>query len=142
VAAGFPLTSPPRKRLARPSSLPIFWTSGPFYMRVQKFKKLAGADGPYFWLREPDVRARQEGVQAARRKAARSTGDLFPIEAEAALAYWECWTFDLRFVPRNWPAQWERFEHRASAISGGGRHATQRDRRDASTDTCRTTWGR
>jgi CRISP-associated protein Cas1 len=60
----------------------------------------------------------------ARMNAARSISDLFPIEAEAALAYWESWTFDLRFVPRNWPARWERFEHRASAISGGGRHAT------------------
>jgi CRISPR-associated protein Cas1 len=60
----------------------------------------------------------------ARMKAARSTAHLFPIEAEAALAYWESWVFDLRFAPRHWPAQWERFEHRASAISGGGRHAT------------------
>ncbi len=60
----------------------------------------------------------------ARMKTARSTSDLFPIEAEAALAYWESCTFDLHFVRRNWPAQWERFEHRASAISGGGRHAT------------------
>jgi CRISP-associated protein Cas1 len=60
----------------------------------------------------------------ARMKAARCTGDLFPIEAEAALAYWQSWAFDLHFAARHWPAQWERFEHRASAISGGGRHAT------------------
>ena len=60
----------------------------------------------------------------ARMRTARTTSDLFTIEAEAALAYWDSWTFDLRFVRRNWPVQWERFEHRASPISGGGRHAT------------------
>jgi CRISP-associated protein Cas1 len=60
----------------------------------------------------------------ARLKTARVNADLFPIEAEAALSYWDAWVFDLHFVRRNWPASWERFEHRASPISGGGRHAT------------------
>ncbi len=60
----------------------------------------------------------------ARLKSARTVGDLFPIEAEAAISYWDNWAFDLLFVRRNWPPQWERFEHRASPISGNGRHAT------------------
>jgi CRISP-associated protein Cas1 len=60
----------------------------------------------------------------ARMKAAKTVNELFPIEAEAALDYWSNWRFPLKHHRRNWPDQWTEFSYRASAISGGPRHAT------------------
>lgn len=60
----------------------------------------------------------------ARLQPARSIDDVIAVEAHAALAYWDAWRFPLKHRKRNWPDAWNQFDRRASALSGGPRHAT------------------
>lgn len=55
---------------------------------------------------------------------AKLNDELVKIEGRAALEYWAHWTFELKHKRRNWPDPWTAFHYRASASSGGPRHAT------------------
>jgi CRISPR-associated protein Cas1 len=57
-------------------------------------------------------------------KAARTVDELILIEAQAALEYWNNWSFSLKHRKRNWPSRWTLFAYRTSLLSGGPRRAT------------------